>query len=167
MTRLALHYKYTPPPCGARTPPEGPPPPSAAGTTQDSTDICCTAQPAWNTGGLPQAGAVRGWSPCTRGFVRGSCGGERRRWWSEGGIWDAAWKAMNSERRSSEDGDPPARVSWDCRPSADSSSVQQQKQTHPVSRLSGLFWTSLTLRRRPQDDIFHNRYFTETRGSQF
>lgn len=39
---------------------------------------------------------------------------------------------MNSKRRSSEDGDPPARVSWDCLLYADSSSVQQQKQTHPA-----------------------------------
>ena len=103
--------------------------PSAAGVTWDSTDICCTAQLAWNIGGVLQVGAVRGWSPCTRGFVRGGRGGQPRPWWFARGIWDGAPKGTNSKRRSFEDEDPPAHAFLDCLSYADSSSVKQQDMT--------------------------------------
>lgn len=74
-------------------------------------------------------GAVRGWSPCTRGLVRGSRRREPRRWWFAGGIWDGALKGTNSERRSFEDEDPPGRASLDCLSYADSSSEKQQYTT--------------------------------------
>lgn len=127
MTRLTWHYKYRPLhfPCGALTTARRNLP-STAGAIWDSTDICCAAQLAWNTGGVLQVGGVRGWSPCTRGFVRGSRGGEPRRWWFAGGIWDGALKGTNSKRRSFEDEDPPARASLDCLSYADSSSEKQQ-----------------------------------------
>lgn len=107
------------------SPPQGPP-----RTLQTSA-----AQHRRNAGG-----PVRGWSPCTPGFVQGSCGGGPRRWWFEGGLWDGAWKAMNSKRRSSGGGGPPARVSWGCLLSAGSSSVQQQRHTHPAKKP---FWMVL------------------------
>lgn len=129
MIRLMWHYKYRPLqfPCGALTTPRNLP--SAAGAIWDSTDICCTAQLAWNTGGVLQVRAVRGWSPCTRGFVRGSRRVEPRRWWFAGGIWDGVLKGTNSKPRSSEDEDPPAHASLDCLSYADSSSEKQQYMT--------------------------------------
>lgn len=125
MTRLALHHKYAPPPPVVRSHRQKNPPPRCRDHPRLYRHLL------HSTAGLEHR-RVRGWSPCTRGFVRGGCGGGRRRCWFEGGLWDAAWKAMNSRRRSSEGGDPPAHVSWDCLRSADSSSVQQQKQTHPA-----------------------------------
>lgn len=127
MTWLTWHYKYRALrfPCGALTTARRNLP-STTAAIWDSTDICCTAQLAWNAGGVLQ---VRGWSPCTRGLVRGSRGGQPRRCCFPGGIWDGALKGTNSKHRSSEDEDPPARASWDCLSYADSSPERQPYMT--------------------------------------
>lgn len=109
------------------------------GASWDSTDICCPAQLAWNARGVLQVGSVRGWSPCIRGLVRGSRGGEPRRWWFAGGIWDGALKGTNSKHRSSEDEDPPARASWDCLSFADSSPEKQPYVTDIFPQFSPNF----------------------------
>lgn len=117
---------------------------SAGGVTNDSTDICCTAQHrnGCNASSLKCSQGfgwksfegcvcvVKEWFLCTQGFVQrwGRPRGWRRCWlFVGGGFLDGAWTVTSWEHHSSEDEDPLAHASWDCPSCAGSSSAQWKK----------------------------------------